>query len=186
MSATTLLRSVGGLTFDSTIKESHEDTSTVTDSPVETGVAISDHMYRNPIKLSIMAAVSDVPLGDRRVDSFASDVSRSIKAYEMLVALKNAAEPFDVQTGLKLYTSMVCTSITVSQDKDTSRILEFTAELREVIIVKTQEVKYPPRKSGATKRQGDQKKDKGEQQGAEQTSQKKQSLASKLLGGLTK
>jgi len=95
--------------------------------------------------------------------------------------LQRRAEPFDLQTGLKLYENMVCTPIRTSQDKDSSGALLFTAELREVIIVYTQVVQYPPRKAGATKRQAGPQKDKGEQQGNEVTEKpKKQSLAAKL------
>jgi hypothetical protein len=67
---------------------------------------------------------------------------------------------------------MVCTSIRTSQDKDTASVLVFEATLREVLIVYTQAVKYPPRKAGTTKRQAGAKKDKGEQQGQEVTDQK--------------
>lgn len=181
MTAGAIIHSVGGLVFDATFKESHEDTSTVTDNPVETGVSISDHMYRNPRKLTITAGVSNTPVHEDDIERFNSNISRVAEAWKQLRDLKNAAEPFDVQTGLDLYTNMVCTSLKTEQDKDTGQVLHFDAELREVIIVNTQVVKYPPRKKGATKRQGDATKDKGEQQGQEPT-EKKQSLLRKLLG----
>ncbi len=115
-------------------------------------------------------------------DPFASDAGRSKRAFELLTELQRKAEPFDLQTGLRLYQNMVCTSVRTSQDKDSSGALLFNAELREVIVVYTQVVKYPPRKPGTTKRQAGAKKDKGEQQGKEVTEPpKKQSLGKKLL-----
>lgn len=182
-----IIRSMGGLVFDAVFEETHEADLEVTDNPVETGVVVSDHAFMKPLRVKISAGVSDTPLAAVTDDPFASDAGRSRRAFELLTELQKRAEPFDLQTGLKLYENMVCTSIRTSQDKDSSGALLFTAELREVIVVYTQVVKYPPRKPGATKRQAGAKKDKGEQQGSEVTEKpKKQSLAAKLktaIGG---
>lgn len=181
-----IIRSMGGLVFDAVFQEDHESELEVTDNPVETGVVVSDHAYMKPLRFTLSAGVSDTPLRTTADDPFASDAGRSKRAFELLTELQAKAEPFDVQTGLKLYKNMVCTSVRTSQDKDTSGALVFTAEIREVIIVYTQVVKYPPRKAGTTKRQASAKKDKGEQQGAEVADKpKKQSLAAKLKTAIT-
>jgi len=164
-----IIRSMGGLVFDAVFEETHEADLEVTDNPVETGVVVSDHAFMKPLRVKISAGVSDTPLAVVTDDPFASDAGRSRRAFELLTELQKRAEPFDLQTGLKLYENMVCTAIRTSQDKDSSGALLFTAELREVIIVYTQVVTYPPRKPGATKRQAGPKKDKGEQQGKEVT-----------------
>lgn len=181
----TIIRSMGGLAFDAVFEETHESTLEVTDNPVETGVVVSDHAYMKPGKITLSAGVSDTPLAVATTDTFASDAGRAKRAYELLVELQTKAEPFEVQTGLKLYKNMICTGVRTSQDKDTAGALVFTADIREVLIVYTQVVKYPPRKAGATKRQAGAKKDKGEQQGTEQTGPKKASLASKLKTAIT-
>lgn len=175
-----IIRSMGGLVFDAVFEETHEADLEVTDNPVETGVVVSDHAFMKPLRVKISAGVSDTPLAAVSDDPFASDAGRSRRAFELLTELQRRAEPFDLQTGLKLYENMVCTSIRTSQDKDSSGALLFTAELREVIIVYTQVVTYQPRKPGATKRQAGPKKDKGEQQGKEVTnSAEKKSLIKK-------
>lgn len=180
-----IIRSMGGLVFDAVFEETHEADMEVTDNPVETGVVVSDHAFMKPLRVKISAGVSDTPLAAVADDPFASDAGRSRRAFELLTELQRRAEPFDLQTGLKLYENMVCTSIRTSQDKDSSGALLFTAELREVIIVYTQVVTYPPRKPGATKRQAGPKKDKGEQQGKEVTEKpKKQSLSKKLADAI--
>lgn len=194
---TAIIRSMDGLVFDAVLEETHESELEVTDNPVETGVVVSDHAFMKPLRVTLSAGVTDTPLKSWQSsggtgkdawskqdggDPFSSDSGRSRRAFELLTELQALAEPFDVQTGLKLYSNMVCTSIRASQDKDSSGALLFTAELREVIVVHTQVVKYPPRKAGATKRQAGAKKDKGEQQGKEVTEKpKKQSLGKKLL-----
>jgi len=180
-----ILRAMGGLAFDAVFEEKHQSDLEVTDSPVETGVVVSDHAYMKPLQLTLTAGVSDVRLkqgddgGD--ADPFASDAGRSRKAYELLTELQARAEPFDVQTGLKLYKNMVCTSISTTQDKDTDGALIFEATLREVIIVGTRSVNYPPRKAGSTQRQAGQNKNKGEQQGKEVTDEKQKSALEKVL-----
>lgn len=180
-----IIRSMGGLVFDAVFEETHESDLEVTDNPVETGVVVSDHAFMKPLRVKISAGVSDTPLAVLTNDPFASDAGRSRRAFEMLTEVQKRAEPFDLQTGLKLYENMVCTSIRTSQDKDSAGALLFTAELREVIIVYTQVVTYPPRKPGATKRQAGPKKDKGEQQGKEVADKpKKQSLSKKLADAI--
>lgn len=180
-----IIRSMGGLVFDAVFEETHEADLEVTDNPVETGVVVSDHAFMKPLRVKISAGVSDTPLAVITDDPFASDAGRSRRAFELLSELQKRAEPFDLQTGLKLYENMVCTSIRTSQDKDSSGALLFIAELREVIIVYTQVVTYPPRKQGTTKRQAGPKKNKGEQQGKEVTEKpKKQSLSKKLVDAI--
>lgn len=180
-----VIRSMGSFVFDAVFEETHEADLEVTDNPVETGVVVSDHAFMKPLRVKISAGVSDTPLAAVTDDPFASDAGRSRRAFELLTELQKRAEPFDLQTGLKLYENMVCTSIRASQDKDSSGALLFTAELREVIIVYTQVVTYPPRKPGATKRQAGPKKDKGEQQGKEVTSEaQKEKLRESLANAL--
>lgn len=175
-----IIRSMGGLVFDAVFDETHETELEVTDNPVETGVVVSDHSYMRPMTVTISAGVTDTPFSTAVSDTFASDAGRSRRAFDLLLALQKSGEPFDVQTGLMLYKSMVCKSVRTSQDKDSSGALLFTATLREVLIVGTQVVKYPARKPGTTKRQAGPKKDNGEQQSTEQTGAKRQSLIKKL------
>lgn len=175
-----VLRYVGGLVFDAVFEESHEADLEVTDNPVESGVIVSDHAYMKPLKLKIMAGVSDTPLNDDPADQYGDGESRAKQAFEMLHELQRLAEPFDVQTGFKLYENMVVTSIRTTQDKASANAFIFSAELREVIIVYTETVEYPPRKDKKTKQQADKKKEKGEQQGKDAKASEKKSLAKSL------
>ncbi|MDR0233589.1 MAG: hypothetical protein LBI31_02095 [Zoogloeaceae bacterium] len=86
---------------------------------------------------------------------------------------------------MKLYKNMVCTSITTTQDKNSSAILCFKAHLREVIIVNTEIVRYPPREPGKTSRQADKKQERGTQQGkpaTEADKKKPRSITSAVTG----
>lgn len=178
-----IIRSMGGLVFDAVFEENHESDLEVTDNPVETGVVVSDHAYMLPLRVTISAGVSDVLLsGSTTGDQFASDAGRSRKAFQLLTELQSKAEPFDVQTGLKLYKNMVCKSVRSGQDKDTSGVFVFQAELREVNIVYTKSITYTRAKPGKTRRQASPTKNRGEQQAKEVTNPKtKMSLAEEGL-----
>jgi hypothetical protein len=187
---TTLIqRSIGGLTFDAVVSESHTVTTEITDNPVESGVSITDHAYMKPYKVVIEAGVTNTPLHEP-TDNYGTGDARVANAYAALLQLQATREPFDVQTGLLLYNNMLIQELTVIQDKDTSNVLAFSATLREIVIVYTETVKYPPRKAGATKNQAGKKKESGQKQGTDQTSPsastKKGSLASKTLDVLSK
>lgn len=58
---------VGGFFFDAFLSMQHQSTVTITQHPVETGAAISDHAYSNPAQLSMQIGMSDVivPLNDQ-------------------------------------------------------------------------------------------------------------------------
>lgn len=160
-----IVRNVGGLIFDATFQEQHKVELDVTENPVERGAPVTDHARRKPVSVTIQAGVSDSPLAFFDVDQFASDTGRSRRCYEILFALLEDAEPITIQTNLATYTNMLCVSIDVSQDKDSSGACFFTAGFKEVLIRDTEKVKYPTRKKGATTEQASRKKNKGEQQG---------------------
>lgn len=148
--------------FDSVVMEQHRSESVITDNPVETGVVISDHMYRQPRTLSLDVAVSDVRLVDEGVDRFESDAGRASAAWDYLEKLKDSAEPFQYQSGLKLYENMVIAAIGAEQNKASAAVLFARIDMREVIRSTTDIVTFPPRKKGKPKRQAAAPKAQGE------------------------
>lgn len=167
-SSLTILRNIGGLVFDATLEETHESTLQVTNNPVETGVAVADHAFMDPLKLSVLVGVNDTNLHPSDADQF-DGARRTKTAYDMLCQLQATAEPFDIQTGLRLYHNFVCTRLRVVQDKDAVTALVFEVDFQEIIFVSTQVVVYPPRAPGRTARQGSKTVTKGDQQGSQVT-----------------
>ncbi len=172
-------------TFDVVEVEETALETEVTDNPVETGVSIADHAFDKPVKLTITAAVSDLPPPGKGQDAFAAvGTSRSLAAYAWLDQVRRAHEPFSVQTGLAMFPSMIITSLRTKQDKDTSRVLKFTVELREIVYVFTQTVIYPA-KQPKTKRAVAPTKDDGNKDSGELTdADKKKAKKSFLKMGL--
>lgn len=137
-------RTIGGIEIDATIQEDHDHSVELTKNPIEFGADVNDHRIIQPIVLNIEGAVTDDPLGLEGFTSFFSgSSSRSKGAWRDLIDLQETAEPFDVQTGLQLYTSMVITNLKATTNKDNPRMLRFTATLTELRVVFTELTRFP-------------------------------------------
>ena len=135
------------LVFDAVVEEVHETELKITDNPVETGVAVSDHAYMDPVRITMTVSVSNDMLHDVPGSTW-DEAQRASDAFAELQKLQQSAVPFDVQTGLLLYHNMVVRRLSTPQDKDTSRILLLQAELRQVIFANTRVADVPA--SGST------------------------------------
>lgn len=113
-------RSIGGVFIDVVISEEHTATMEIAEHPVESGAKISDHAWRTPYIVKLESVV---------------DGARAVAAYQQLLAVQEKAEPFSLVTGLKVYSNMLIKEILAERNKEHSRVLKFTAELQEVIIV---------------------------------------------------
>jgi hypothetical protein len=147
------------LTFDAVLREEHTSELTVTDSPLETGVVVSDHAYMLPRRYSMEGAFSNTPMyqegtgggfgvlvgGDGIKPAADNGIPRAANAWGVLTKLQELAVPFDVQSGLVLYKNMVITRLSTTQEETTVGALFFTAELREVLFATSQEATWAPR-----------------------------------------
>lgn len=104
------------LTFDCTIDVACDDTAVVTQNPVEApeggkpALAATDHIIRQPIQLSVQAILNDFPnVGTAERD-------RSVRAYELLRAIKDAGELVRFSTSRRTYPTML-----IQQLSDRSR-----------------------------------------------------------------
>lgn len=171
-------KSIAGIELDAFITETHNNEVRLTNNPVELGADITDHAIVEPKRITIVAAVSDSPLGIAALGEIVDNVTglfgtsttqnltRSQAAYNAMVQIQEAREPLEVQTKLVLYENMVITSITTSQDKDTSRIAFMTIVLTEVLITESQIVKLDASQleSGSAREQGTSPEDRGRQE----------------------
>jgi len=171
-------KSIGGIELDAVISETHTNQIRLTKNPVELGADITDHAVIEPKKINIVAQVSDTPLGTAAfgqiVDlvtglfgtSTTQNITRSNAAYNAIVQLMEEREPIEVQTKLKLYQDMVITSLSVTQDKNTSRIVLMNISLEEVLITESQIVKLTPEQlqEGSAREQATSAEKKGRQE----------------------
>tara|TARA_R110000744_G_scaffold20470_1_gene53731 strand:- start:4850 stop:5464 length:615 start_codon:yes stop_codon:yes gene_type:complete len=171
-------KSIGGVELDAVLSETHSNQIRLTKNPIELGADITDHAIIEPKKLSIVAQVSDTPLGTAAfaqiVDlvtglfgtSTSENITRSNAAYNAMVQLMELREPIEIQTKLKLYTDMIITNITTTQDKNSSRIVLMSITIEEVIIVESQIVQLEPDQleEGSPTEQGSSADKKGRQE----------------------
>lgn len=140
-------RSIGGIVADITIEERGIDEVAVTRHPVEKSADISDHAYSLPPRLALRVAWSPSgssaggsPFGE--IPDYGDPVPLQT-IYDQLLAMKDAVQLIEVQTGKRLYEDMLITSIGLVTDADTENALFITLELEHIILVETQTVEVP-------------------------------------------
>lgn len=115
-----LSRSIGGIAVDVVISENHTSELNIPKHPVERGVKVSDHVWRDPYEVELECII---------------DGPGVMQSYQALLDLQQEAEPFDFVSGLKVYENMLIEGLYPVRDKDYGRVLKFNAKLVEVIIV---------------------------------------------------
>ena len=171
-------KTIGGIQLDAVLSESHNNSVSISNNPVELGANITDNAIIDPKRITMVVEVSDTPLSGAAfgaiVDlitglfgsSTTDNLTRSNTAYNAMVQLMEAREPIEVQTKLVNYTDMLITNINATQDKDTSRIARMVIALEEIIIVESEVVQLEAKtlQSGTPRQQGSPAENKGRQE----------------------
>ena len=121
-------RMIGTIIPDVTIEEVHHDELTITDHPVETGAAISDHAFKRPPEVEMRCGFSD---------STGGAVGYVQQVYDEFLSLQASREPFDVYTGKRAYTDMLVRSLSVVTDESSEYALMVVVGLRNIILTDT-------------------------------------------------
>ena len=124
---------IGGLFFDAVISVSTEHTATITSHPVQLGANISDHMYLEPISITMEIAMSDA-MDSMVYGQWIGGYTKSVSAYRMLCDLQARRIPITVLTRLNKYPDMVIESISVNDDYKILYGLRATVSLKQVFV----------------------------------------------------
>lgn len=151
---------IGVVSLDASISETHTRNAEVTSHPVEDGADISDHIRLEPETLSIRGIVSDTPIvwlatfrsPSPIVDDITTVNARVDLAYAELQRVMNEGELVSVVTSLRAYENMAITGMSVRRDASTGNVLDVDLDLREVILAGTQTVEAPPEPSAAARK----------------------------------
>lgn len=136
-------RKIGVLIPAVVVSEKHSDTLEITEHPVETGAAITDHAYKRPSEVVMEVGFAG---GGSLLDFASSLTSTSLlgqsprEIYQQLLDLQSSRALIDVVTGKRIYKNMLLRAIEVTTDKSTENVLSAVLTLREVIITSTQTV----------------------------------------------
>lgn len=150
---------IASIVLDASIKEVHHSEVDSTDSPVEQGVDVTDHLRAKPDTVTITGMVTNFPLntGSPTTDSVQITTAQGTvtssntsaaqwvpgtaeNAYAQLLALKGSATLVTVVTALRVYSNMALKSLDVPRDAAIGESLQFTAVLKEIQIVQNQTI----------------------------------------------
>ncbi len=128
------VRAIGFIIPDVTIEEIHRDSLVITDHPVETGAAITDHAFMMPAQIEMRCGWSN---------STAATEGYVQAVYAALISLQKSRVPFGVFTGKRSYSNMLIQTLEVITDQHTENVLMVSCQMREIIIVSTQTTAVP-------------------------------------------
>lgn len=129
-------RFIGGVPVDIITSETYDLSNTVTEHPIERGGVITDHVYKNPVVITMTGVISKSPISI--FDAISNGITdRHIEGYQQLERLHNNQQPFTLVTGLKVYQNMVLQALNAGIDVQEGEAVMFTATLKQIEIANT-------------------------------------------------
>jgi hypothetical protein len=138
---------IGFLELDCVMFEGINMVNTVTASPIETGESVTDHMFNEPLELTMDCIISDDDptrflqnaispvLSLINQESIQEQVSARTAAYETLRDLWKNKGVIDVVTGFETFSNMAITSISIPRENEDGRSLKFTVNMIQITIL---------------------------------------------------
>ena len=202
---------IASLRVDAVMREQHGRVATTTNSIIEDGAVISDHVTLSPITISMDGFISDAPveflglrgLGDKirnvrnallpsrfsNTDDVPNGESRSpLDAWEYLNEVWKNRDLIAVVSSLQVYRNMVLTGLTATKTPQVGKSLEFNATLTQVTLAKTETADVTVAKDPQTKNKAAAKNKTGKKTGTTATGaagQKATSLLKRIVEGIT-
>jgi hypothetical protein len=123
--------------FDAVITGEHDQQVVITLNPVQTGAAITDNAYVTPPGFTAEIEMSDA-MQSYTVGQFSGAPSRSVSAYQTLIALQAALTPMQVATRLRQYSNMMITDVRAQEDPKTKYALRAFVTFRQILTASAQ------------------------------------------------
>jgi hypothetical protein len=135
---------IGGWFFDAYLKMDHISRLTITDHPVQTGAALTDHAFLQPRELSMDVGMSNVAKSFVP-GQFSGGSSRSVQAFQVLKDLQALRVPIQVHTRLGVYQNMLIEVLSAPDDYMTLHGLRCTVTFREILVAQVKTVRISAR-----------------------------------------
>ncbi len=138
--------SIDTIDLDVLLSEKVDESVVTTEHPVETGTDPTDHVRVLPIRLTIEAQITNLPIdeGDRLSRGEAprgATTGYAQRKYTDLLLLKKG-RAITVTTPARTYPNMQVTQIARSRDSSLGTdTIQFTVQLKEIVFVNTEEVR---------------------------------------------
>ena len=120
--------------FDAVLSLEHDQRLVTTEHPIQTGADISSHAYLMPAHLVLYVGMSDVMAS---YGPWSGNPSKSVAAYQQMIALQASRLPLTVVTRLRTYTNMVILSISPREDSRTITGLRMRVEFAQIFTAST-------------------------------------------------
>jgi hypothetical protein len=127
-----LVTQIGAVAIDVSISQTHRFPSRITENPVEDGTVFADHVVLLPAILEIDGRVTDAPIS---IANVLIGKPGAQDAYNELVRMQKAREPFEVVTGLNVYRNMLLEDLSIPRTAQDGKSIRFTAVMREILII---------------------------------------------------
>lgn len=142
---------IGGVQIDVSVRETHRQSSEVTDHAIELGADVQDHVRRLPDEVSLEGIVSDLTTNLAGFAALQLSGNSAQKRYQELIDLVESADTFELVTGLRSYVDMVFTTFEVDRNQSTGEIVRFRANMKQLRFATSEEVAVIPNVTDAPK-----------------------------------
>lgn len=123
--------------FDAVLNLAHEQEMRTTEHPVQTGASISDHAYIVPARLVLEIGMSDAMDAFFSPSTWTGAPSKSVSAYQTLLAIEFARIPISITTRLRTYSNMVIRAVNPNETSKTTTGLRARIELIQIFMATT-------------------------------------------------
>lgn len=127
---------LNGYLFDAWLEMTHNSSLTITEHPVQTGAAITDHSYINPRKFMFKLGITDVAraINAAGAKSIGASPTRTFNAFEILRNLQYSRRPLYLVSKYGLFQNILIEDIDIPDDWTTQKALKATVTLKEIIL----------------------------------------------------
>ena len=139
------------LVFDAVIRLEHGQGLRKTEHPVQAGANIADHAFLLPASVVLDIGMSDA-MDSYQPGMWGGAASKSVSAFQTLLAVQASRKPLTVTTRLNTYVNMLIDHIHAPDSNETGHGLKATVTFGQIFTgsVTTQQVSARPQTTGAT------------------------------------
>jgi hypothetical protein len=128
-----------GYFFDAIMRIEHDTTTRITEHPVQSGANLSDHAYQLPARVTLEVNMSDA-MDVFQPGQFSSFSTKSISAYQQLLAFQKARLPLQIVTRLNQYDNMLIEHISAPDDVSSLHGLRCIVNLRQIMTAQVAQI----------------------------------------------
>lgn len=131
--------SVGSVSFDLVLAETHVISTNACSHPVQGGEAVTDQLQPQPLTGSVKALVTNYSLHDAKggsrykgENSFDIYTNRALEAYKMFKKIQSSRTLVTLVTALEVYKDVAIVSVSAPKDESSGDAITFDIEFKQI------------------------------------------------------